>query len=352
MSLPKVSVILPVFNGNLHLSQAIGSILNQTFKNIELIIIDDGSTDDSLSIIKNYGDSRIVLLEHEKNLGLIAALNNGIDHAQSEYIARMDSDDISLPTRLEMQAHFLDQNPSIGVCGTWLQCFGDSHKKWKNYTLPEHHDAIVVNLIFRNPLAHSTVMMRKALIDQYHLRYDPFYIHSEDYDFWVKFSKFTKLANFPAILLKYRLHQNRISIISQKKMELRKKVLFQIWKNLFQTYGMPYTSDDLETHFLMSYMNQNLNREQIQKIEKWLTRILTMLKQNKKLSSIELEKAVGYMWHKICLSNPIGKNMYHYLFSSDLSKLYKLSLIQKSISLSKAWVKSYAKKIHLLNKLA
>ncbi|HAS7841575.1 TPA: glycosyltransferase family 2 protein, partial [Vibrio cholerae] len=134
MSSPKISVVMSVYNGEKYLGEAIDSILKQTFSDFEFIIINDGSTDKTLEIIKSYmkKDDRIVLVSRE-NKGLIVSLNEGLDLAKGQYIARMDADDISIKSRFEKQIEFLDSNPDIGVCGTWVEVFGENikSKKWK-----------------------------------------------------------------------------------------------------------------------------------------------------------------------------------------------------------------------------
>ena len=123
-----VSVILPVFNGEKFLTESINSILNQSFKKFELIVINDGSTDNSYEYIKKFKDTRLSVINNDKNIGLSNSLNKGILVAKGKYIARMDQDDISLPDRLKKQVAFMDDNPGIGVCGTWLQTFGGIKK--------------------------------------------------------------------------------------------------------------------------------------------------------------------------------------------------------------------------------
>jgi len=118
MKEPKVTVLMPVYNGEKYLNEAIDSILGQTFKDFKFLIINDGSTDGTADILKSYKDSRIKVTNNEKNIGLTKSLNKGLKMAKSEYIARMDADDISLPTRLQKQVEFMDSHPKVGVCGT------------------------------------------------------------------------------------------------------------------------------------------------------------------------------------------------------------------------------------------
>ena len=126
--MPKVTVLMPVYNARFYLSKAISSIINQTFKDFEFLIFNDGSTDNSADIIYSYNDRRIRFFNSEQNFGYVYHLNYGIEIAKGEYIARMDADDISFPTRLEKQVAFMDKNPEVGVCGTWFKIYGTNRK--------------------------------------------------------------------------------------------------------------------------------------------------------------------------------------------------------------------------------
>ena len=136
ISFQKATVLMPVYNAEKYVAEAIDSILNQTFNDFEFLIINDGSTDNSLDIIKSYDDPRITIINNETNLGLSHTLNKGIELARGEYIIRMDADDISLSIRLEKQIEFMDSNQHIGICGSWIQTFDKSGNQsiWNKVT--------------------------------------------------------------------------------------------------------------------------------------------------------------------------------------------------------------------------
>ncbi len=214
----KVSVVLPVFNGQAFLRPALESILNQTFRNFELIVIDDGSTDNSLEIMREYGsrDERVVVVE-QKNSGIVAALNNGIARSQGEYIARMDADDIALPTRLEEQASYLDSNPLVAVLGTQMLIFKAGVKKQRKSRYPcDPNDVAKAFKKGRNPICHPSVMMRKAVLEQIG-GYRSCFNAAQDYDLWLRVINKFSIANLPKVLLRYRSHDN--SITQQKAEE-------------------------------------------------------------------------------------------------------------------------------------
>ncbi|MFZ5570629.1 MAG: glycosyltransferase family 2 protein [Thermodesulfobacteriota bacterium] len=198
---PHVSVLMPVYNTETFLPEALASILNQRYTDFELIVIDDASTDKSMEIVTSWGDTRIRVLYQNHRQGIAKALNRGIDICRGNFIARMDADDISHPYRIEKQVQFLENRPKIGACGTFANIIGRD----ETWTMPLSDEAIRAELIFNSPLLHPTVMMRKhALVG---LKYDETFTKSQDYDLWERLSAVTRLANIPEALLSYRLHE-------------------------------------------------------------------------------------------------------------------------------------------------
>ena len=203
----EVSVLMPVYNGEKYLREAIDSILNQTFSDFELLVINDGSADGTVDIISSYDDRRIRLVHNHRNLGLINTLNRGLELASGRYIARMDADDISEPDRIRLQVVFMDSHPDIGLCGTWFQFMGT------NIIIkhPIEHDKIKIKLFADTAFAHPTVMFRKSVLKNVNPFYDPAYAHAEDYEFWIRLAQVTTTANIPQVLLHYRLHETQVS---------------------------------------------------------------------------------------------------------------------------------------------
>lgn len=209
--LPKITVIMPVYNGERYIREAIESILNQTFTDFEFLILNDGSTDRSVEIIESYSDSRIRLIHNEKNLKLIATLNIGIMFARGEYLARMDCDDVSLPQRLEKQVEFLDNHPDVGIVGTGFQLI-DSFGRTLGVPVrfPSEHKVLQWALYFYSPIVHPSVMMRKEVILAA-AGYSPKYLHAEDYDLWYRLSQMIRLANLKDTLLYLRKHETSVT---------------------------------------------------------------------------------------------------------------------------------------------
>lgn len=209
---------MPVHNGEKYLREAIESILNQTFSDFIFLIIDDDSTDHSIDIIRSYTDPRIKFLINKKNFGISRTLNLGIEYSSTKYIARMDQDDISLPNRIEEQVNFMEAHPNTGMCGTWIKTFGADREEYVK-KLPVRHDDIKAMLLFQNPIAHPTIMIRRDILDKQRLRYDPVYDGLEDYDLWEKMSLVTNIQNIPKDLLRYRLHPAQLSRTSLSRQE-------------------------------------------------------------------------------------------------------------------------------------
>jgi len=230
---PLVSVVMSVYNSDQYLNEAIESILNQTYKNFEFIIIDDGSTDESLEVIKKYKaeDDRIVLISRE-NKGLPYSLNEGISMAKGEYIARMDADDISLPDRLMEQVHYMVSNPGIGICGTWAEVFGDGIS-FSILKHPEKHCELFPKLLFSVCFVHPSVMFRTSIIMGQSDRYNEEYVCAQDYELWLKLIKKTEFGNIPKVLLKYRQTSNSItSTMNSSKSNLRYHLLNKVFSVL------------------------------------------------------------------------------------------------------------------------
>lgn len=198
---------MPVYNCELYIKEAIDSILNQTFADFEFLIIDDTSTDKTVSIIKGYKDSRIQLIEKALNTGYTNSLNYGLSIAKGEYIARMDGDDISLPERFEKQVAFLDANPDVVLCGSNFSIIGTE----KLINLPADNEAIKLRLLKGNCIAHPSVLIRHSVLKDYNITYDSNTEPAEDYDLWVRLLQFGKLHNIQENLLDYRVHSTQVS---------------------------------------------------------------------------------------------------------------------------------------------
>lgn len=213
---PLISVILPVYNAEKYLSEAIESILIQTLDDFELIIINDGSTDESLNIINSFieKDKRIKLITRE-NKGLVASLNEGIALSNGKFIARMDADDICLPTRFQEQINYMCHF-DIDLCGSWIEQFNSvsNHTEIKKY--PSRHQDILIMSIFECAFAHPSTMIRKQVFNSLSYRN----VTAEDYKLWCEIILGGyRVANIPKVLLKYRDHDSQVTKSNQKRLK-------------------------------------------------------------------------------------------------------------------------------------
>lgn len=209
---PLVSVVMPVYNSDEYLAEAIESILDQTFRDFEFIIICDNPTNKTQQIIDNYQktDNRIIVF-YQKNEGLVASLNKGCSVAKGEYIARMDADDISLLQRFEKQILFLERHQNIGIIGTWVNNISDDGSLLKQTNkLPTSPNVLRYFLHFFSPLAHPSIMMRRRIFEKFG-PYDVDALHAEDYELWSRIASDTDFSNIPEVLLKHRVHKKSIS---------------------------------------------------------------------------------------------------------------------------------------------
>ncbi len=195
-----ISVVMPAYNASRFIGESIESILNQTLKNFELIIVNDGSTDDTVDIVNSYNDPRIRLIHNPENLGIVATLNNGITEARSEFIARLDADDIAVANRLEEQLKYMLANPDVELLGTWAKTFTDNVHDSEDWTISNRD--LTFNLLFFNPIIHSSVVFRKSTIlreGMYRQNY------AEDYDLWSRLLHKYKMYVLEQPLVFYRL---------------------------------------------------------------------------------------------------------------------------------------------------
>ena len=301
---PRVSVVMSVYNGEKYLGEAIESILNQTFSDFEFIIIDDGSLDTSRAILRDYAlqDARIQIIENRENQGLSVSLNKGIRAARGEYIARMDADDISLPSRLEEQVAFMDANPDIGICGTWMIIFGERQGQIEEF--PLQHTQIHVRLLFGNALAHPTVFMRKSSLQKHFLLYNEHIRYAQDYELWSRSIAFLRFANIDQVLLLYRIHPSTIGAnyhVQQKEIHL------EVYKKLFNLFNLKPTLEELLLHEQISAHRFESGIGFLRRARGWLEKVSRANREFQVIPSNQMDDELGFYWTAICnhsQSNP------------------------------------------------
>jgi glycosyltransferase involved in cell wall biosynthesis len=214
---PRVSIVMPVYNGGAFLGEAVESLLGQTLGDFELVAVDDGSEDESAAVLEGFrrsdGRVRVVATEHR---GVVAALNRGWQDARAEYVAIANADDLSLPERLARQATFLDENERVALVGSLVETIDNSGRRGRLLRFPTEPDAIRATLRHHNCLAQPSVMFRRsavAAVGGYRLDY------AEDYDLWLRLSERFDLANLREVLVLYRIHSGQISLSRIDEME-------------------------------------------------------------------------------------------------------------------------------------
>lgn len=211
---PLVSILMPVYKTAPYLREAMDSMLSQTFTDYELIVLNDCSPDDAETVLDAYTDSRIVRYKGEKNAGLSNVLNVGIGMARGKYIARMDSDDVSLPERLQVQVDYLETHPEIDLVSVGMQLFGAREDVWVREL---DYEKVKINALFHSPILHASSVWRKDSFENQGLRFRQERVPAEDYDLWTRaLVKGLKLVNLPDVLYKYRMHPSQATVQADK----------------------------------------------------------------------------------------------------------------------------------------
>lgn len=240
IAIPKVSIILPTYNGGKYIKRAIESVITQSFSGWELLIIDDGSTDNTENIVKGYieKDSRIIYLKNEVNLGIQKTLNKGLREAKGEYIARIDDDDEWIDKdKLKKQVEFLNNNTECVLVGTGVIVVSEEGTELFRYLLPETDKEIRNKILAKNCFVHSSVLFRKEAALSF-TGYDESTAtrHVEDYDLWLKLGTIGKLANLPIYAVKFTLREGSISSINKLEQFKKNLILARNYKNKYPNY--------------------------------------------------------------------------------------------------------------------
>lgn len=297
--MPKVSVIVTVYNRASMAREAIGSLLAQTFQDFEIVVVDDGSTDGSADAIRAIDDPRIKLIVHERNLGIPSARNSGLDAARGEYIAWLDSDDLARPRRLELQVAYLDAHPEIAMIGASTGTISrKGRRSWIPRPRPSSHERIVSMLQFRTPMLQSSIMGRAEVLKQYPYRLE--YPVCQDLDMFIRLTRDHRVANLPQVLVDRRFHENQVVRTRADKIVDRKRVLF---RELLARLGIEPTSEELDRHILLGRVKKApINREFLEWSRQWLDRIEAANRRLGVYDAKGLDYALKRVWRRACLA--------------------------------------------------
>lgn len=332
MQTPEISVIMPIYNAGPFLKESIESILNQTYTDFELLLMNDKSTDNSLEIILEYKrqDARIIVIDKQSNVGPANIRNEGILTAKGKYIALMDADDISLPNRFEKQINIFKNNPEIGVCGTWFTFFGS--KKNKIIKHDEEHDAIKISFLHNCGIGNPTVMLRKEILNNFEFNND--YVPVEDYDLWSRLLAKTKFHNVPESLLNYRQHDSNIS---KTKIDNVNRAIKKVKVNQMLEFGIEVTDAKID-----SYVNATSFKKRLQPTEiiEVITASKFLLSQNEKTGNFNqrlLKKHIDRtLIRTIRNASKYDISYYNHLKTNEKELFQKINKLDKTILLLKS----------------
>lgn len=332
MSAPRVSVILPVYNGAEFLEESLDSVLKQTFRDFEVLVIDDASTDDSVGIARGFRDPRVCVIRHDQNMRVPETLNHGLELARGEFIARMDADDICAPRRFELQVDLLDLHPEIGICGGWVRLFGGAANLTRKY--PVSPDAVEAFRHFNCPFGHPTVMLRRGLLEANELRYDPKAAAVEDFELWTRLLKSTRGANLPEVLLEYRLHKASVTSRDWTVMDGNSaRVLSAALKDILPDV----TEEQARFHRQVSMAEISPDIASLRKADEWLGKIAPALDKNRDARNVLRE-----VWFRLAMrvAPSAGIASLRPAFGGAFPRKYGFSLRQRVLifgSVFRAW---------------
>jgi len=323
---PLVSIVLPVYNGEKYLKASLDSVLAQTYQNWELVIINDGSTDDTENLILDYQDKRIRYLPNESNKGIIISLNRGLQESNGVFIARLDADDIALPYRIEKQVEFLSDNPDYDLCGSYFQTIDSNGRLLKNVAFPANNRDAQSYLLLHNCFCHSAIMMRSNIAKE--LKYDEKFQVCEDYDLWYRISRRGKILNLPLFMTLYRVHDNNMST---RKSEIMFVHVNKINKRILDDLGIEYSKNELDMHSNALSYNASFfgDTDTIDDLEKWMVKLYSFLKKSGNYNAFLCYKILIEKWIVVTYNTRSYKKMFFNKLMAVHPTVYLNSLVRK-----------------------
>ncbi len=291
-----ISVLMSAYNGEAYLNEAIDSILGQTYTNFEFIIVNDGSTDNTLAILETYNDYRIRIINSEQNCGLIDSLNKGIAAAKGEYIARLDADDIAMPERLAKQVAYLRENPEIILLGSGAMLMDTKQNSITDTYYQHEQHCIPVHLLFRNIFIHSSIIVKTEVLAA--IKFDKDYYLAEDYIVWVQIAQKYKTASIKESLVKHRIHETNITKLKYDK---HIATVQQIYAYQLKKLDIIANTEQLLLHSKIGNYQFENAISYLEASNKWL---FLLIQQNRKLNIYNqncFENRILLFWVDMCL---------------------------------------------------
>lgn len=300
-----ISVLMAVYNCDKYLREAIDSILNQTWNDFEFIIVDDGSTDNSLQILRGYSDPRIKVITYEENRGVAHARNVGLGQCSSEYVAVIDADDIALPDRLKLEYEYLSEHSEID--GVYAKCqYLGMDGKLQEMEYPKayfNYKYLKAVMIFENTISNTTVMFRRKIVEKYHLKYDETCKIGEDYRFWIEYLRYGKIVGIDKVLCYYRIRYHGLfngAPLSVKKENVKRGIEYNLNRLGFQL--LPE-----ETRILLRVFNIDGSIDSGEEMVLLYNALLSMVKQASE-KKMDFAEEVKIMCRKRFLEKVQGAN--------------------------------------------
>lgn len=298
---PTVSVLIPAYNRANQIGDAVTSILGQSFGDFELVVIDDGSSDETVKRVEAFGDPRIRIVRHERNRGIPHARNSGLDAARGRFIAWLDSDDIARPRRLARQIAFMEAHPSVAMVGCAAgKIRKDGRRKPGIRIPPTQPDDIAAWLLFRSAFQQSSVMGRAEVLKDF--PYQPEFDVCEDLDVFLRLSRAHPLANLPEVLIDRRLHPDQTVRLRQSRIRERKTLLYA---EPLARLGMSPTEEDLRRHTLLGktrLSQADFPPDFLAWAQHWLSMMGKRNLESRYLDTRSLAFATGWFWLLACRS--------------------------------------------------
>lgn len=304
---PLVSIVVPCFNAARWLGAALDSLQRQTHRELEIVAVDDGSADGTPALLaeRARADARVRPVRLERNQGIVAALNRGLDEARGEFIARLDADDVAQPERLAVQLRFLRDN-RLDLCGSWFIEFGQGLARTTRW--PHAEAAVRAGLLFQNQLCHPTVLACRQVFERH--RYRDEYRLSEDYDLFSRASAGFRLANVPRALTRYRRHPGQAT---QARREAMEAVARRIRIETLARQGFAPTAEEQRLHNLIRAPASIHSLDDLRGIERWLGKLLTAH------ADPDARQVIASQWLRACIrAAPLGRDMWRAFRASPL----------------------------------
>lgn len=319
---PLVSVLMPVYNAEAYIAASLQSLLEQEYSRLEIMLVDDASTDQSVDIVQSFNDPRIRIVKNTENIGLAASLNKAIGLSTGFFLARMDADDIAHPERISRQVQFMLNHPEVDVLGTSMQYFGAS--KFLNH-FPITHEACKSYLLLNVCFGHPTVMFRRTVFDSPENLYNPAYRqYSEEYDLWCRLADRFRFHNLNDVLLYYRTYPPLIKSEAEQKRMMNSAV---IRKKFLSAHLGEVSAADWDTHCTAVFLRKVSTKEEIQKIDRWFQMLLARNAQVKAFNQEILRTQLAERFFEACYANARLRMFTMALFyTSAWSKSFKPGL--------------------------